>query len=258
VDLAYAKAPQPVVWAVSSTGSLLGLTYVPEQQVGAWHQHDTGADGAFESICVVPEGNEDVLYAVVRRTIGGSEVRYIERLASRNFLAVEDAFLVDSGATYSGAATTSITGLTWLEGQTVSILADGAEHPQRTVASGAVTLDWPASLVHVGLPIQADLQTLPMAVAAQAFGQGRQKNISRVWLRVYRSSGIMAGPSFERLVEFKQRQAEPYGTPPALRSDEVQIDLQPSWGSGAQVCIRQSKPLPLTVVSMTMEAEVAG
>lgn len=258
VDLAYAKSPQPVVWAVSSTGALLGMTYVPEQQVGAWHQHDTAADGAFESICVVPEGSEDVLYAAVRRTIGGSEVRYIERLASRNFLAGEDAFFVDCGATYSGSAATSVSGLTWLEGQTVSILANGAEHPQRVVTSGAVALDWPATVVHVGLPITADLQTLPLAVAAQAFGQGRQKNVSRLWLRVHRSSGIMAGPSFDRLVEFKQRQAEPYGSPPNLRSDELQIDVPPAWTSAAQVCVRQARPLPLTVVSLTIEAEVSG
>ena len=258
VDLAYVKSPQPVVWAVSSTGRLMGFSYVPEQAVGAWHQHDTGADGAFTSVCAVPEGAEDVLYALVRRTIGGAEVRYVERMASRNFITPADAFFVDSGATYSGAPATTVSGLTWLEGQTVNILADGAEHPPRVVTAGAVTLDFAASVVHVGLPITADLKTLPMAVAVQALGQGRAKNVNRVWLRVYRSSGIQAGPTFERLVEFKQRQSEPYGTPPLLRSDEVQIDILPAWGSGAQVCVRQAKPLPLTVVSMTIEAEAAG
>jgi hypothetical protein len=66
VDMAYAKAPLPIVWCVSSSGKLLGVTYVPEQQVGPWHQHDT-QDGVFESICVVPEGDADVLYAVIAR-----------------------------------------------------------------------------------------------------------------------------------------------------------------------------------------------
>jgi hypothetical protein len=42
---------------------------VPEQNVGAWASHDT--DGTFESVCCVAEGAEDVLYAVVKRTIGG-------------------------------------------------------------------------------------------------------------------------------------------------------------------------------------------
>jgi hypothetical protein len=133
VDMAYQRCPMPVVWSVSTTGLLLGLTYVPEQQVGAWHWHDTGASGAFESVCVIPEGEEDALYAVVRRTINGAEVRYVERMASRTFIDLSDAFFVDAGGTYSGAATTTITGLTWLEGQTVAVLADGAEHPRRVV-----------------------------------------------------------------------------------------------------------------------------
>lgn len=205
VDMAYQRCPMPVVWSVSTTGLLLGLTYVPEQQVGAWHWHDTGASGAFESVCVIPEGEEDALYAVVRRTINGAEVRYVERMASRTFIDLSDAFFVDAGGTYSGAATTTITGLTWLEGQTVAVLADGAEHPRRVVTGGAIALDWPASKVHVGIPIEADMMTLPVAVEAQAYGQGRVKNVNRVWMRVHRSGGIMAGPEFNRLTELKWR-----------------------------------------------------
>ena len=56
VDMAYAKAPYPIVFAVSSSGDLLANTYVPEQQVGAWHRHDTYG-GAFESCAVVAEGS---------------------------------------------------------------------------------------------------------------------------------------------------------------------------------------------------------
>ena len=63
IQLAYSRAPDQIAWAVRDDGVLLGLTYVPDQQVFAWHAHDT--DGMFESICVVSEGNEDVLYAVV-------------------------------------------------------------------------------------------------------------------------------------------------------------------------------------------------
>ena len=257
-DMAYAKAPQPVVWCVSSSGKLLGLTYVPEQQVGAWHQHDT-AGGAFESIAVVAEGGEDMLYAVVRRTIGGVAVRYIERLASRLFAAQADAFFVDAGATYSGAATTTVGGLAHLEGQTVSILADGAVHPQRVVAGGSITLDEAASTVQVGLPITADLQTLPMAAQVDnGFAQGRAKAVNKVWLRVQRSSGIFAGPDADHLVEAKQRSAEPYGAPPALKTDEIPLLLTPAWAASGQVWVRQSDPLPLTVVSMTAEVALGG
>lgn len=256
VQLAYSKAPYPTVWAVSTSGLLLGMTYVPEQQIGAWHKHDT--DGVFESVAVVAEDEEDAVYVVVRRTINGVSKRYIERMASRLFSAKEDAFFVDCGATYDGAATTTISGLSWLEGKTVSILADGAVHPQRVVTSGTITLEQAASVVQVGLPIAADLQTLPMAFETMAFGQGRNKNVNKVWLRVVNSGGIFAGPEFDRLTEFKQRTFEVYGQAPALVTSEIEIDVLPAWTPGAQVCIRQSDPLPLTVASMTIEAVIGG
>ena len=255
-DIAFQKSPAPVAWFVSSSGKLLGLTYVPEQQVGAWHQHDTA--GTFESVACVAEGAEDAVYAVVRRTINGQSVRYIERMAPRLFGEQESAFFVDAGATYDGPPADTITGLTWLEGCTVSILADGAVHPQRVVTGGAVQLEVEASVVHIGLPIEADAQTLPLAFEIQGFGQGRQKNVNKAWLRVYRSSGIFAGPSFDRLTEAKQRTTEPYGSPPALKSEEIPIVITPSWTDNGQVCVRQSDPLPLTIVSMSLEVSIGG
>jgi len=258
VDMAYGKAPQPVVWFASTSGKLLGLTYVPEQQIGAWHWHDT--DGVFESCTTVAEGGEDVLYCIVRRTINGASVRYVERLASRQFTNQADAFFVDCGATYSGVPADVISGLGHLEGKTVSILADGAVHPQRVVTGGSITLDIEASKVQIGLPIEADLQTLPLSVQLQdgSFGQGRFKNVNKVWLRVYRSSGIFVGPSTNELTEAKQRTTEPYGSPPALKSDEIEITLTPTWGASGQVFVRQADPLPLTVVSMTAEVALGG
>jgi hypothetical protein len=257
VDLAFIRAVHPILWCVRSDGKLLGLTYVAEQQVAAWHQHDT--DGYFESVCSVAEEDEDMLYAIVRRTINGSTKRYVERLHTRNFQAQEDAFFVDCGLTYDGTPATAISGLSHLEGKTVNILADGAVVEPQVVTSGAITLPEAASVVHVGLPITADLQTLPLAAQIDgAFAQGRPKNVNAVWLRVNRSSGIKAGPAFDKLTDYKQRTTESYGSPPALVSDEIKISVSPSWGSSGQVCVRQSDPLPLTVASMTIEAAVGG
>lgn len=258
VDMAYAKSPYPICWCVSSNGVLLGLTYVPEQQVGGWHHHDT--DGVFESVAVVTEGSEDVLYAIVRRVIGGVSRRYVERMATRLFSDPADAFFVDAGATYSGDPVMALSGLDHLEGKTVNILADGAVAPQRVVTGGAVTLDQPASKIQVGLPIVADLQTLPLAMQIDpAYGQGHAKNVNKVWLRVNQSSGIFAGPDADHLVQYKQRTNEPYGTPPALRSGEIDITLTPSWtNAGGQILVRQSDPLPMTIVSLNMEVAVGG
>lgn len=255
VDLAYSKAPYPIVWATSTSGKLLGLTYVPEQQIGAWHQHET--DGVFESVACVAEGDEDFLYAVVRRVRSGAAVRYVERMHSRRFGAQADAFFVDSGLTYTGEATASISGLAHLEGRTVSILADGAVHPQRVVEGGSIALDIEASTVHVGLPYNGDLTTLPLVMqGVQAYGQGLQKNVNEVKLRVYRSGGLFVGPSFDRLREVKQRTTEPYGSPPNLKTDDVEVKTDAQWGSRGQVFIRQADPLPITLLSMTVDFEV--
>jgi hypothetical protein len=343
-DMALAKSPIPIVWFISSNGKLLGFTYVPEQTIGAWHQHDT--DGTFESVATVSEGNDDALYCVIKRTINGATKKFIERMGSRLYDKDRDAFFVDAGSTYDGTntdasrtvtisngtnytrgesvtitanynlfnappnvddvgdaivlvsgtnyyrcnitATTNatvatvkldvdlpaslrntaittfevarnvISGLNYLEGKTVSILADGAVHPQKTISSGTITLDRASSVVHIGLEYESDLQTMPMSLQAEAFGQGRVKNINHVWLRVLESSGIFAGPSADKLVEAKQRTDEPYGSPPRLKTEDIKIMLTPTWQDNGQIFVRQTDPLPLTVVGMTIEVAIGG
>lgn len=257
VDLGYSRAPQQVCWAVRSDGTLLSLTYVPDQEVISWAHHDT--DGLFESVAVAAENNEDVPYFVVKRTINGRTVRHIEYMASRTFSALADAYFVDGGATYSGSAATSISGLWHLEGESVSILADGAVLPAQTVSSGAVTLATAASKVHIGLPYTADVETLPFAVdKLQAFGQGALKNVNKVQLRVHRSSGVFAGPDAAHLTEYRRRTTEPYGSPPSLVSDEISIVVSPKWDASGGLFLRQSEPLPITLVSMTMDVAIGG
>lgn len=256
VDLAYSKAPYSLVWAVRNDGTLIGLTYVPEQEVGAFHHHDT--DGQFESVCCVAEGREDILYVIVNRTINGAQKRYVERMSTRQFANLQSSFFVDCGFTFNGAATT-ITGLGALEGKKLNILVDGGVHPQRTVTGGSITLDYAStSVVQLGLPITADIQLLPLSFQTEAFGQGRTKNVNKVWLRVDQSSGIFAGPSFSSLKPVKQRTNEPYGAPPALKTQEVDIDIDPTWSDSGTVCIRQSDPLPLTIVDLVLEVSVGA
>ena len=344
LDQTYLKAPNPLIYFVNSTGMLLGLTYIPEQQVGAWHHHDT--DGMFEACTSVAEGDEDALYVIVNRTINGTTKRYVERQQTRSFPDLDNAFFVDSGLKYDGTNTSATTvtvtggtvwdstelltvtastaifaypattdvndaivltdssgnkyrltiksttsttvaqarldktlpvtlrstattvwsfardavaGLTHLEGKTVSILADGAVQPRQVVTSGRVSIPRAASIIIVGLPYNSDLKTLPLALGVDAgFGQGRFKNVNKAWLRVYKSSGIFVGPDEENLTEAKQRTTEPYGVPPELKSQEILVVLTPTWADSGSVFVRQSDPLPLTIVGMTLEVSVGG
>ena len=261
VDMAYAKTPNKMAWGVRSDGELIGLTYLPEHDVLGYHEHTT--DGLFESVAAVKEGREHALYAVIQRTINSRTVRYIERLHTRAFSAAEDAFFVDSGLTYDGASTTTISGLWHLEGEAVAVLADGAEVTGLTVTDGSITLSQAASVVQIGLPITADVQTLPLSIEARgvgAFGQGAEKNVNGVAMRVDKSSGFRVGPSFTTadMVEVTVRTDEPYGSPPDLETGVIDITIMPEWGDDAQLCVRQSAPLPVTILSMTLDVAVGG
>lgn len=253
-DSAYTKAPYPIAWFTSDNGKLLGLTYVPEEGVGAWHWHDT--DGAFESISAGPEGSEDRLYAIVRRTINGSTVRTVERMGSQaTTAAIEDAFQVDCGLTYDSTPATTISGITHLLNESVSVLADGLVVDGKTVsAGGTITLSTAASVVHVGLPFTCDLQTLPLAVQVEAFSHGRTKNINRVWMRCTDSGAFEVGPDTSRL-----RSSDPRGeNAGTLVTGQVMVPVDGKWTDDGQVWLRQSDPLPVTVVGQAIEVSIGG
>ena len=258
-DIVLGVDGEQVAWLSRSDGKVLGMTYVPEQQVYAWHQHET-VGGFVESLCAVPEDDGVVVYGLVRRTINGRKVRYVERMRSRYFADQKAAFHVDCGATYDGAPTATISGLHHLEGATVDILADGAEHPQRVVTDSKITLDSPASVVHVGIPMVSDAQLLPAVDDGEPAGfQGTFKNVNRIRARVASSVGLAAGPSFDKLREYPLRDAStPYDTAPPLRTGEVKLELTPAWGADGSVAFRRAGPLPLTLVSVTLEMEGGG
>lgn len=256
VQMAFSRSPLQLLWSVRSDGALLGMTYVTEHEVRAWHRHLT--DGSFESCCTVAEGDEDVLYVIVARVIGGQTRRYVERLHTRRFDTAADQFFVDCGATYSGAPATVIGNLHHLEGRQVAILADGGVEPPDTVVNGKITLSAPASKVHVGLPYTTRIQTLPLSIQTQAFGQGTQKNVNKVHLRVLASNGYEAGPSFDRMRAFRTRNTEPFGSPPDLFTGETEVLTDPSWNRDGAVCVRQSNPISLMVLGLTLEVAIGG
>lgn len=116
IDWSYQQEPHSIVWTILNDGTLLSLTYLPEQLVSAWSNHKT--EGLFESTCAISEEDETATYFVVNRTINGNSRRFIERLSSRYFDSIRDAYFVDCGLSYDGrnASTTTITvsgGMTW-------------------------------------------------------------------------------------------------------------------------------------------------
>ena len=254
-DWTYAKVPHSVVWAVRDDGALLSFTYLREHQVWAWALHTT--DGTFESVTAVSEGMEDVLYAVVRRTLEGRTARTVERMRSRFFTDIEDAFFVDSGLTYDGAATRTLGGLWHLEGLTVVALANGNVVRDLTVTGGAVTFDFDVTTAHVGLPYVSDVQTLPVDLGSrEGTVQGRKKRLSRVVLRVEKTRGLFVGPDETLLTEHKQRDTEAWGDPIQPVTGDIEIPIRPQWDTEGDLWIRQSDPLPMTLLAAMPEVTV--
>jgi hypothetical protein len=97
----FQQVPNSIVWLIRDDGTLLGLTYLREHEIWGWHRHDT--DGVYEDVCCVPEGVEDAVYVIVKRTINGVTKRFIERFYSRKVTDIAiDARFIDCGLTYDG------------------------------------------------------------------------------------------------------------------------------------------------------------
>ena len=117
-EIAYQQEPSTIVWGVKADGQLVGMTYLREQQVVAWHRHKiagsfstTATHGVVESLAVIPGTGEDETWMIVKRTINSVTRRYVEFIESQfdvdESMVKSDAFFVDSGLTLDSPVTIS-------------------------------------------------------------------------------------------------------------------------------------------------------
>ena len=143
--------------------------------------------------------------------------------------------------TYTGTAVTSVTGLDHLEGRTVSILGDGAVFPDKVVTSGAVTLDNPRARSPWACPSWRICRPCPLSAGRGVWAGAGSKNVNKVWLRLYRSSGVKVGPTFSDLVEVKQRNGPWAHLRPWYPTRSTWI-LTPTWQSGGRCACATRHP----------------
>jgi hypothetical protein len=256
-SISFSKAPYPIVWSASSSGFLLGLTYAPEEQIGAWHSHALGpvgdnnviTNGAVESCTVVEEGEEDTLYLMVKRVINGSTVRYVECLPFERAATFADNFFVDCGVSRSGAMSV-VTGLDHLEGETVDAFVDGVVYRGLTVSSAQVVLPAASvSKVQLGLPMTAQVETLPLTLPVDGYGTGRTKSTDKVFLRVVDSCEFQLGPVGGLLVR-----RMPELSPTSAKTLNLRVTAMPKIDEDARLLIQQELPVPLTIAGVTILA----
>ena len=251
-DMIWQQEPELVLWFVRADGVLIGLSYDPANNTIGWHQHPLGGTAVVESITAIPSGSEDQVYLSVKRTINSATVRHIVFMKTLSFDTIDDAFFVDSGFTYSGSATATITGMHHLEGQTVQILADGATHADKTVSGGSITLDRTASKVHVGFSYDSLVKTLRMEAGAEdGIAQGKIKRIHGVTVRFLETVGAELGPNINKLdrLPFRDSSMSMDDAVPLFSGDK-EIFFPSGYENDAQVVVRQNQPLPMTILAI--------
>lgn len=276
-EMAYQKKRTKVIWCVRQDGVLLGFSYSRADKVTGWHRHELGgysnaghtAQAKVESVTVIPtsDGLRDEVWLVVQRYINGRSVRlneFMTRLWEHGD-AQEDAFFCDAGLTYDGTATTTIGGLHHLAGETVSLLVDGAAHPNRTVsATGTLTLDRSASVVQIGYAYNSDGQSLrPEAGAAQGTAQGKTMRTHRVFFRLLDTLGLQVGPTFNttgygKLTEITFRQtSDPMSAAvPLFTGDVGDFSWEQGYNTENYVCWRHHQLFPGTVIAVMPDLDL--
>lgn len=266
VELAFQTDPDPLLWFPLDNGELGGYTHQPSQDVRGMHRHRLG--GAFsgagwavvESAAVTPgqDGNDD-LWLVVKRTIGGVTKRYIEiKTAPFEYGAVADAFEVDCGLTYTGAAVTTVGGAMHLAGQSVDVLADGKVYRGLAVSGGG-TVTLPGGSIaakwQLGLPYAAGADTLELDVGGRDGSIiGRRKKVAKAILSLLETdiTGL-------QVQSFMRGRWEPVRLPSIVAPDgratlftgNVEVPIDDSWEGQGRVRIRHVNPTPCTIRAFT-------
>jgi hypothetical protein len=260
-EMSYQQEPGSNIWCVRDDGVLACLTYQRSENVIAWSRHIFGGvfgsgDAVCESVASISGTlTEDEVWVIVKRTINGATKRYVECFSDFDFdeTNANDFKFLDSHLSYSGSATTTLSGLAHLEGQTVSILADGAAHANKTVSSGAITLDRSVTKACVGLSYDSILQTMRIeGGAAEGTSQGKTKRISKVVLRLFETVGVKVGPSLTNLETIPFRTTSSLLSNPVdtLLSGDKEIEFNDDYNSDGFIFIKQDQPLPCSILAI--------
>jgi hypothetical protein len=208
-----------------------------------------------ESVAVIPTDNSEYqTWVIVKRTINGITRRYVEYINTFDFTETDNTTFnfLDSALSYSGAAATTISGLNHLEGQTVHILADGATHPTKIVSSGSITLDRASTDVKIGLGYNSILQTMRLDAGSQnGTSQAKTKRIYEITIRLYESIGVEVGENLNNMERIPFRTSADVmdqGLPP-FTGDKT-VEFRGNYETDGFIFVRQTQPLPLTVLSL--------
>ncbi len=258
------KNPDSIIWfTIANSPYLISMTYEREQNVVAFAEHPLGGDGIAESVTVSPSTSEDRITLTVKRTINGNTRRFIEEMQPRDWDSTTNAtnsFFVDAGIVDISGSTT-ITGLSHLEGKEVAVLVDGAIQVNKTVSGGQITIDKAGDRVVVGLPI--DWQVSPMrpdTSTPAGTTHGSIMFMPEIVLSFFATgvSGVKFGDGTNQK-SIPARTVEPYGSPPDLFTGDTEaLNLDGGFNKDMDIVISGNSPLPCTLRAIILRAKKTG
>ena len=261
--------PLPIVWGVLQNGELAGLTYTPSQQSVGFHRHDLG--GFVEDIEILPsdDGTSQHLWLVVRRTLGGVTCRCIERM-EHPFVDLHGALpnLADAwhqvcAIRWQGSSSTTISGLSHLNGETVTAWTNHGAMTGLKVIGGTVTLPRAVTSAIIGLDVtnRQQLDTLDVVTNQPDGGDdGRYRTHRRTGLRLHNSAGgtmqiigITDGVETPAENAPEPRQILTWNAfeGPTLRNGVVEVAGLKGWDHQLFLRIRPEPGAPLTITART-------
>ena len=253
-DWSYQQTPFNTVYVVREDGKLLTFTYIREQEVWAWAEHESsGAE--FRSVCTVRENGNDLTYFLVKR----GERYFIEEQVVREWgSSSEDSWFVDCGLDYTGDwEIQTVTGLDHLEGQTVVGVADGSYVPPRVVEGGQVTLDLPAKHITLGLGYGMEVITVdPDIKGNDGTRFGSRKTLGPVTFEFLETAGMSAGADSNHMELLKVPTIGNYSEPIVLYSGKLRSAIPGYARDEASVRFTSDDPFPATVLAVRTEVNV--
>jgi hypothetical protein len=154
-----------------------------------------------------------------------------------------------------GTPVQTLTNLWHLEGETVSVLADGDAILEQTVSGGSITLDLPATKITVGLAYAGLVVTLPVNLMQQ-ITEGKRKSVKGVSTRLRGTRGLAVGTSENDLVEYPNRTDEDWGESINPLSEVNYQHINSGWEEDQQVVYKQAYPLPASILSLVFDVDV--
>jgi hypothetical protein len=270
---AYTQQPFLTEWFLRADGILVGFTYSKEQDIYGWHSHIiggtyNGGNAIVESIAAIPtpDGIEDQLWMVVKRTVNGSTVRYIEYMTpSYNPVNTQDKsnmVFTDASLTYNGSPITVVTGINHLIGQSVNVLGDGKFIGTFTVDnSGNVTFPPnvdACSIITVGLPYTSIVGTLRTEGGGdKGTAQGKIKRSTKYIVRLYNSLGFeVSSDNVNWNYKSVRDTSQVVNQSPDLVTGDIKDFSFDDYTFNGQIYFRQSKPYPLSILAVMLEMQV--